>query len=158
MALTQVKDPAGDAKDDWNGKQAGFRTDFASRNDRYTIQGDLYENIIDTPDGRRSGGNVLGRWARRFVDGSTFQVQAYYDEQRRSDVALTGGGSHQYVKTLDVEAEHVFTWRDNHQIVWGVGYRSWNDYFANNANQPYCSYVVAPKLQKFRKKFAQLRQ
>jgi peptide-methionine (S)-S-oxide reductase len=31
------------------------------------------------------------------------------------------------------------------------------DYFANNANQPYCSYVVAPKLQKFRKKFAQLR-
>ena len=124
----------GDARDDWNGKQAGFRTDFASRNDRYTIQGDLYENIIDTPDGRRSGGNVLGRWTRRFVDGSTFQVQAYYDEQRRSDLALTGGGSHQYVKTLDVEAEHVFTWRDNHQIVWGVGYRSWNDYFANNAN------------------------
>ena len=31
------------------------------------------------------------------------------------------------------------------------------DYFANNPNQPYCSYVVAPKLQKFRKKFAQLR-
>jgi peptide-methionine (S)-S-oxide reductase len=27
-------------------------------------------------------------------------------------------------------------------------------YFANNPNQPYCAYVVAPKLQKFRKKFA----
>src|SRR5580658_7762172 len=28
------------------------------------------------------------------------------------------------------------------------------DYFANNPNQPYCSYVVAPKVQKFRHKFA----
>jgi peptide-methionine (S)-S-oxide reductase len=28
------------------------------------------------------------------------------------------------------------------------------EYFANNPYQPYCSYVVAPKVQKFRKKFA----
>ena len=29
------------------------------------------------------------------------------------------------------------------------------EYFANNENQPYCQFVVAPKLAKFRKKFAQ---
>jgi len=29
------------------------------------------------------------------------------------------------------------------------------EYFANNPTQPYCSYVVAPKVQKFRHKFAQ---
>jgi peptide-methionine (S)-S-oxide reductase len=29
------------------------------------------------------------------------------------------------------------------------------DYFANNPNQPYCAFVVAPKVAKFRKKFAQ---
>jgi peptide-methionine (S)-S-oxide reductase len=28
------------------------------------------------------------------------------------------------------------------------------DYFANNPYQPYCAYVVAPKVQKFRAKFA----
>jgi len=28
------------------------------------------------------------------------------------------------------------------------------EYFANNPGQPYCSYVVAPKVQKFRHKFA----
>jgi len=28
------------------------------------------------------------------------------------------------------------------------------EYFANNPTQPYCSYVVAPKVQKFRHKFA----
>jgi peptide-methionine (S)-S-oxide reductase len=27
------------------------------------------------------------------------------------------------------------------------------EYFANNPNQPYCTYVVAPKVQKFRHKF-----
>jgi peptide-methionine (S)-S-oxide reductase len=32
------------------------------------------------------------------------------------------------------------------------------DYFANNPYQPYCSYVVAPKVQKFRKKFADRRK
>ena len=29
------------------------------------------------------------------------------------------------------------------------------EYFANNAHQPYCQYVVAPKVAKFRKNFAQ---
>ena len=29
------------------------------------------------------------------------------------------------------------------------------EYFANNANQPYCAFVVAPKVAKFRKKFAE---
>jgi peptide-methionine (S)-S-oxide reductase len=32
------------------------------------------------------------------------------------------------------------------------------DYFANNPDQPYCAYVVAPKVQKFRKKFAERRK
>jgi peptide-methionine (S)-S-oxide reductase len=29
------------------------------------------------------------------------------------------------------------------------------EYFSNNPNQPYCSYVVGPKVAKFRKKFAE---
>ena len=32
------------------------------------------------------------------------------------------------------------------------------DYFVNNPNQPYCAYVVAPKVQKFRAKFAERRK
>ena len=28
------------------------------------------------------------------------------------------------------------------------------EYFANNEGQPYCQYVVAPKVAKLRKKFA----
>ena len=29
------------------------------------------------------------------------------------------------------------------------------EYFANNANQPYCQFVVAPKVKKFQQKFAE---
>jgi peptide-methionine (S)-S-oxide reductase len=32
------------------------------------------------------------------------------------------------------------------------------NYFENNANQPYCAFVVAPKVQKFRAKFAARRK
>jgi peptide-methionine (S)-S-oxide reductase len=32
------------------------------------------------------------------------------------------------------------------------------EYFANNPNQPYCSYVVAPKVRKFRDKFGARRK
>jgi peptide-methionine (S)-S-oxide reductase len=32
------------------------------------------------------------------------------------------------------------------------------DYFVNNPDQPYCAYVVAPKVQKFRAKFAEHRK
>ena len=32
------------------------------------------------------------------------------------------------------------------------------NYFQNNPNQPYCAYVVAPKLRKFREKFAARRR
>ncbi len=35
------------------------------------------------------------------------------------------------------------------------GERYHQDYFENNASQPYCMFVVAPKVAKFRKQFAQ---
>ncbi len=123
-----------DAMDDWHGKQAGFRTDLSVRSDRYTVQGDVYENVIDTPGGRRSGGNMLGRWTHQLADDASLQLQLYYDQEKRTDSAPTGGGSWQRLKTVDVEAEHVFTWRGIHQVVWGAGYRRWNDRFENTAN------------------------
>ena len=123
-----------DVMDDWHGKQAGFRTDLSVRSDRYTVQGDVYNNVIDTPGGRRSGGNMLGRWTHHLADDASLQLQLYYDQEKRTDSAPTGGGSRQRLKTVDVEAEHVFTWRGIHQVVWGAGYRRWNDRFENTAN------------------------
>jgi peptide-methionine (S)-S-oxide reductase len=33
-----------------------------------------------------------------------------------------------------------------------------HDYYARNSDQPYCQYVVAPKVAKFREKFASRRK
>ncbi|HJU22977.1 MAG TPA: TonB-dependent receptor [Casimicrobiaceae bacterium] len=128
------------AMDDWRGQQAGFRSDIAALASRFTVQGDLYENLIDTPGGHRSGGNLLGRWNRELTSASSLQVQAYYDEQERSTLAQNGGGSSERVRTFDVEAQHVFT-QDIHQVVWGVGHRTWVDRFINTANP----FVLVPE-------------
>ena len=110
--------------DDWRATQAGFRADLSVLGSAFTVQGDMYENIIDTPGGRRSGGNrarpleqALRRRARRS------RLQAYYDQQNRSDLAATGGGASDQSKTFDMEAEHAFTLGRNQQIVWGIGQR-----------------------------------
>ena len=37
-------------------------------------------------------------------------------------------------------------------------YRRYQEYFARNPHQPYCTFVVSPKVAKFRKKFAARRK
>jgi iron complex outermembrane receptor protein len=128
------------AMDDWRGTQAGFRADMAALGSAFTFQGDIYENLIDSPGGRHSGGNLLGRWNKRLANGSSLQVQAYYDQQDRTVVASTGGGSLERLRTFDVEAEHVLTVGVN-EIVWGVGHRNWADRFTNTANP----FVLVPE-------------
>jgi iron complex outermembrane recepter protein len=136
--------PNGDnAMDDWRGQQAGFRSDLSALESTFTVQGDIYENLVDTPGARRSGGNLLGRWNKQLANGSSFQLQAYYDQQDRSDLALTGGGSSEQLKTVDVEVQHAFTLARNHQIIWGAGQRSWVDRFVNTSNP----FVLVPESQ-----------
>ena len=82
--------------------------------------------------------------------GPQYRSAIFYhsDEQRRT--------AEQMIRELDAEqvwshpivtevraAETFYRAEDYHQ-----------EYFRNNANQPYCAYVVAPKVAKFRKKFA----
>ena len=64
--------------DDWNGKQAGFRSDLAAGSGAFTVQGDIYENLIDTPGGRRSGGNLLGRWNTQLLGSLLEQLGEDY--------------------------------------------------------------------------------
>jgi len=45
-----------------------------------------------------------------------------------------------------LDAQTVWPAEDDHQ-----------DYFTHNSGQPYCQFVIAPKLEKFRKHFAPLR-
>lgn len=115
------------AGDGWDGWQAGFRTDWAAGRDTVTLQGDLQESAIDQSqgfaDGYVRGGNLLGRWSRRFSELSTLEVQAYYDQFEREARQI-----HDELRVWDIEAQHAFS-TGRHAVVWGAGYRITRDEF-----------------------------
>jgi iron complex outermembrane receptor protein len=114
-----------DAHDGWSAPQAGFRIDWeAGSANLVTLQGDILngheEQGPDEPDRGIASTNVLARWRHAFEDGSNFQLQAYYDNER-SWHSLTSGAV--TLNTWDVEAQHDFTLADRHHITWGIGDR-----------------------------------
>lgn len=101
---------------------------------------------IHDPTTRDRQGNDVGTQYRSAI--------FYNSEQQR----LT---AEQVIRELEVEG----TWKDpivTELTAASTFYRAEDyhqDYFQNNARQPYCSYIVAPKVKKFREKFqAKLRR
>ena len=123
------------AKDDWDGRQAGFRLDWGEGKNGYTLQGDAFTNAFSA-GGSTSGGNVLGRWTRVLGEDSALEVQGYYDKVDRSTPGVTDK-----LETFDIQAQHSFPLGSRHAIVWGGGYRASNDEFTNRLNP----FVVDPK-------------
>jgi iron complex outermembrane receptor protein len=140
---TRIESTHANAMDSWNGKQAGFRTDLKALDGALTVSGDMYENIIDTPNGRNNGGNVRAAWTRQLSADSSVSVQSYYDRQDRAASALTGGGALDQLDTFDIRAQHNFVPWAGHEVVWGFGQRVWRDRFANTVNP----FVLLPAAQ-----------
>jgi len=94
------------------------------------IAGDAYsgsEAQDGAPDQDVHGANVLGRWNHAWQDGSSLQIQGYYDHTYR---ATEQGGGNFTLDTYDFDAQDSLTlWRIN-QIVWGGGVRV-SDYGIN---------------------------
>jgi peptide-methionine (S)-S-oxide reductase len=83
--------------------------------------------------------------------GTQYRSVIFYtsDEQRlqaeQAIAALNASHTHPNPVVTAVEpAKEFFMAEDYHQ-----------EYFANNSYQPYCQFVVAPKVKKFREKFAE---
>ena len=116
-----------DAHDGWSMPQAGFRMDWeAGSANLLTLQGDLMNGRIgqtDAPESGIAGANVLGRWRHAAEDGSSFQLQAYYDSVRRWDDP-TGGGL--TLNTWDVEAQQDFALGGYQHVTWGIGDRAYH--------------------------------
>ena len=112
----------GDAHDPMRRGQLGGRYDWKpSQATEATLQGDAYVGrlgLIDSTDTSISGGNVLGRWARRHSQGGT-QITAFYDVVQRHVPDQFGEVRH----TVDLDAQQSQRVKDVHSLVWGGGYR-----------------------------------
>lgn len=96
--------PDHDNFDAWRGTQGGFRLDWSSGEDSFTVSGDAYTQedgervnwstytppVNATTDGYEyaSGANVVVRWRREMSDGNDIQIQAYYDRTNRHEPNL----------------------------------------------------------------------
>lgn len=117
--------------DAFDGSQAGFRLDGVAAGGAasYTLQGDLFHNHTEWLDTSLHGGNLLGRWTHRLDDGSSVQLQAYYDQQTRDYAVATDR-----LETVDVQAQHNLALGSRHQLVWGAQYRVWQSAFRSRVS------------------------
>jgi iron complex outermembrane receptor protein len=86
------------------------------------VQGDLYrgtEGLFDRDDTDVAGGNMLGRWTRRFSSTSEFQAQVYYDATYRNIPQQFREMRH----TIDVDTQHQTTVRTRHNLIVGGAFR-----------------------------------
>lgn len=138
---SQATNNSNDANDAWHIGQVGFRIDTQANNrDSFTFQGDIYgsrEDVTSGGTGDESGGNILGRWTRRFSADSDINLQMYYDRTNLEapqpasvffGVPLAPAGTFRdKLDTFDIDFQHRFSLNDRNNIVWGLGYRYTHD-------------------------------
>ncbi len=123
----------GSAEDPLRMTQGGFRVD-GERSDRdsFTLQGDVYQGQIGElvrADTDVDGGNLLGRWTRRFSETSRLDLQVYWDRTHRRVPTQF----EERRDTWDVELQHHLPLGagGRHDLVWGLGYRVSSDEVAS---------------------------
>jgi iron complex outermembrane receptor protein len=123
------------ASDGWRGAFGGFRGDWQlTARDMFTVDSDVYDEsthgqtnmalfappFAGTPLSTSTyiGGDLSGRWTRKYSANSEFSLQMYYEVLSRDDI-LVNSLNH----TLNVNVQDRFLWRGRHDIIWGGEYR-----------------------------------
>lgn len=110
----------------WDSTQTGFRTDWETDSDAFTLQGDAYTGRIgemqgDEVDNR--GANLLARVSRNFSQGSHLTLQTYVDYIHRQST----NGFAQDFTTFDMELQHLCEVGNHQTFMWGGGLRYQED-------------------------------
>ncbi len=120
------------ASDGWIKGQVGFRTDWGTATNGFTLQGDTYRGTLGQAmgdDSSISGNNLLGRWNRDLAEWGRLQAQAYFDHTER-DIPGTFA---ERLNIFDVEFQHGLRAIGAHALTWGGGYRFGDDHVTNSA-------------------------
>jgi iron complex outermembrane recepter protein len=135
----EVTSAGANAQDAWHMARGGFRMDGqASSEDRWTLQGDLYngtEQDGDNGAAGQSGGNVLGRWTHTAGGGNSLSLQVYYDHTFLSEPFAASPPAAYYsgfpaadltdnLDTTDLDFQDHFLWGARQSLTWGLEYRA----------------------------------
>ncbi|HWD19787.1 MAG TPA: TonB-dependent receptor [Verrucomicrobiae bacterium] len=128
----------GDATNDWYSGQGGFRVDWEpTEQNILTFQGDTYSGRFEQSGTNgaidATGANLLGRWTHTIAADSDFALQVYFDRTFRD----TPGTLAEALDTYDVDFQHRFPVGDRNDVIWGAGYRLYDDSIRNTPVQAY---------------------
>ncbi len=119
----------GTVPDRWDMTQGGFRMDYyPSVSDTMTLQGDAYGGFEGhTPKTGINGQNMIGRWSHVISPESDWQIQAYFDRTWRR----VPNSFSEDLKTYDLDFQHRFEIGQRNNLLWGLGYRDYDDHTAS---------------------------
>ena len=118
--------------DGWSKGQAGFRADWGTTANGFTLQGDGYRGSLDQVTDQNahiSGANLLARWNRDLAGWGSLQVQANVDQTERDIPGVFG----EHLNIFDFEFQHGLKAIGGHRLTWGGGYRYGYDHVSNSA-------------------------
>jgi iron complex outermembrane recepter protein len=151
--------------DSWEASHSGFRMDWdASETSSLMVQGKYYtgrdwehkkntalsvttaENVDEL--NKIMGGHFLVNWKKILSPDSDLSLQFYYNRQQRESLFTADP----IVDTYDLEFQHRFPFKSNHEIIWGWGQRyisdSFNDSFITSfAPDKRFSYLLSAFIQ-----------
>lgn len=106
-------------QDGWKRGEIGFRADWGSAAEGFTLLGAAYRGELDTEsaeDLRISGSHLLARWNGRLASGGNVQLQGYLDQSHR-DIP---GSVRERLRIHDLEFQHQVAGLGEHVLVWGI--------------------------------------
>jgi len=118
--------------DGWSKGQVGFRADWGTTANGFTLQGDGYRGSLDQVTDQNahiSGANLLGRWNRELAGWGSLQAQANVDQTERDIPGVFG----EHLNIFDFEFQHGLKAIGGHRLTWGGGYRYGYDHVTNSA-------------------------
>ncbi len=135
------------AADEWENYQVGFKAEYKlNQADIVSTQGDIYyshsgnKGDFELPyppfalknqysPMQNSGGNIQSRWTHKFSDSSETALKLYYKQDDTNWGLVAPFKMHE--RTIDMDFQHRFSGLEQHDIIWGLGYR----YFDFKSNE-----------------------
>ncbi|WP_257285932.1 TonB-dependent siderophore receptor [Endozoicomonas sp. SESOKO1] len=124
------------ANDDWRINRAGFKANWRTETGaEASLQSEIYDgttrpalkifnettlspDLIINQSRDQKGGHLIGSYKQYLANGNHFTLKGYFDRYENYDYRVT-----EKRDTADLEFQHQILPGNDHDIIWGLGYR-----------------------------------